>query len=155
MKFQTTRTYESGRNQCVYTAWHKHKTWGSYVRSISRSPCGPGRRGIISDSIWIVFKSRGFFFFFFFYDYNVKNNRNFTDPVNSNCEKKSTGNRECTGKCPYISYINGQFTVILRIFRKFTGNWLLFYGIYPENLLPGSATFFSKSRCISRQEISG
>ena len=55
-------------------------------------------------------------------DHTVKNNRNFTDAVNSNCDKKSTGNREFTGKCPYILYIDGQFTVILQIFRKLTGN---------------------------------
>ena len=53
--------------------------------------------------------------------YTVKNNRNFTDPVMGNCDKKSTGNREFTGKCPYILYINGQFTVLCQIFRKFTG----------------------------------
>ena len=46
--------------------------------------------------------------------YTVKNKRNFTDPVMGNCDKKSTGNREFTGKCPYILYINGQFTVLLR-----------------------------------------
>ena len=55
--------------------------------------------------------------------YTVKNNRNFTDPVNSNYDEKSTGSREFTGKCPYILYINGQSTVLLRIFRKFTGSW--------------------------------
>ena len=32
----------------------------------------------------------------------VKNNCTFTDPVMSNCDKKSTGNREFTGKRPYI-----------------------------------------------------
>ena len=72
----------------------------------------------------------------------VKNNRNFTDPVMGNCDKKSTGNREFTGKCPYILYINGQFTVLLQIFRKFTGGWSYFTGftVYsPENLLPGNA----------------
>ena len=53
--------------------------------------------------------------------YTVKNYRNFTDPVMGNCDKKSTGNRKFTGKCPYILYINGQFTVLLQIFRKFTG----------------------------------
>ena len=31
---------------------------------------------------------------FFNYPYTVKNNRNFTDPVMGNCDKKSTGNRE-------------------------------------------------------------
>ena len=51
----------------------------------------------------------------------VKNNRNFTDTVIGNCDKKSTGNREFTGNCPYILYINSQFTVLLRIFCKFTG----------------------------------
>ena len=54
--------------------------------------------------------------------YTVKNNRNFTDRVMGNCDKKSTVNREFTGKCPYILYIKGQFTVLLQIFRKFTGN---------------------------------
>ena len=53
--------------------------------------------------------------------HTVKNNRNFTDPVMGICDKKSTGNREFTGKCPYILYINSQFTVLLQIFRKFTG----------------------------------
>ena len=53
--------------------------------------------------------------------YTVKNNRNFTDPVMGNCDKKSTGNRKFTGKYPYILYINGQFTVLLQIFCKFTG----------------------------------
>ena len=53
--------------------------------------------------------------------YTVKNNRNFTDPVMGNCDKKSTGNREFTGKCPYILYINGQCTVLLQIIRKSTG----------------------------------
>ena len=52
----------------------------------------------------------------------VKKNRNFKDPVMGNCDKKSTGNREFTGNCPYILYINSQFTVLLRIFCKFTGN---------------------------------
>ena len=75
----------------------------------------------------------------------VKNNRNFTDAVNSNYNKKSTGNRKFTGKCLYILYINGQFTVLLRIFSKFTGNWQLFYGIYPENLLPGNVPWFEKT----------
>ena len=37
--------------------------------------------------------------------YTVKNKRNFTDPVMGNWDKKSTGNREFTGKCPYILYI--------------------------------------------------
>ena len=46
---------------------------------------------------------------------HCKNNRNFTDSVNSNYDKKSMGNREFTGKCPYILYINNQFTVLLRI----------------------------------------
>ena len=55
------------------------------------------------------------------YKYTVKNNRNFTDPVMGICDKKSTGNREFTGKCPYILYINGQFMVLLQIFRKFSG----------------------------------
>ena len=55
-------------------------------------------------------------------EFTVKNYRNFTDPVTGNCDKKSTGNREFTGKCPYILYINGQFTVLLRIFRKFKVN---------------------------------
>ena len=36
--------------------------------------------------------------------YTVKNNRNFTDRVMGNCDKKSTVNREFTGKCPYILY---------------------------------------------------
>ena len=74
--------------------------------------------------------------------YTVKNNRNFTDRVMGNCDKKSTVNREFTGKCPYILYINGQFTVLLQIFRKFTGNLPYFTGftVYsPENLLPGNA----------------
>ena len=39
--------------------------------------------------------------------HTVKNNCNFTDPVMGNCDKKSTGNRKFTGKCPYILYING------------------------------------------------
>ena len=70
------------------------------------------------------------------------------DPVMGNCDKKSTGNREFTGKCPYILYINGQFTVLLQIFRKFTGGWSYFTGftVYspemPRNL---------KKRGISRQ----
>ena len=34
--------------------------------------------------------------------YTLKNNRNFTDSINSNYDKKSMGNREFTGKCPYI-----------------------------------------------------
>ena len=75
----------------------------------------------------------------------VKNYRNFTDPVMGNCDKKSTGNREFTGKCLYILYINGQFTVLLRIFRKFKVNWPFFTGftVYsPENLLLGNAPFF-------------
>ena len=54
--------------------------------------------------------------------YTVKKTRNFTDPVMGNCDKKSTGNHKFTGKCPYILYINGQFTVLLQIFCKFTGN---------------------------------
>ena len=41
-----------------------------------------------------------------------------------NCNKKSTGNREFTLKCPYMLYIKGKFTVLLRIFRKFTGRSL-------------------------------
>ena len=49
--------------------------------------------------------------------YTVKNNRNFTDPVMDNYDKKSTGNRKFTGKSPYILYINGQFTVLLQICR--------------------------------------
>ena len=64
-----------------------------------------------------------------------------------NCDKKSTGNREFTGNCPYILYINSQFTVLSRIFRKFTGNWPFFtrFTVYsPENLLPGNATWFEK-----------
>ena len=48
-------------------------------------------------------------------NHTVKNNRNFTDRVMGNCDKKSTVNREFTGKCPYILYINGQFTVLLQI----------------------------------------
>ena len=75
----------------------------------------------------------------------VKKTCNFTDPVMGNCDKKSTGNRKFTGKCPYILYINGQFTVLLQIFCKFTGNWPYFTGftVYsPENLLPGNAPFF-------------
>ena len=67
------------------------------------------------------------------------------DPVMGNCDKKSTGNRKFTGKSPYILYINGQFTVLLQIFCKFTGNWPYFTGftVYsPENLLPGNAPFF-------------
>ena len=67
------------------------------------------------------------------------------DPINSNYDKKSRGTREFTGKSPYILYSNGQFTVLLRIFGKFTGNWPLFYGIYPENLLPGNASWFEKT----------
>ena len=80
--------------------------------------------------------------FTFLYIYTVKNNRNFTDRVMGNCDKKSTVNREFTGKCPYILYINGQFTVLLQIFRKYTGNWPYFTGftVYsPENMLPGNA----------------
>ena len=60
--------------------------------------------------------------------YTVKNNRNFTDPVMGICDKKSTGSREFMGKCPYILYINGQFTVLLQIFRKFMGSWSYFTG---------------------------
>ena len=74
-----------------------------------------------------------------------KKPRNFTDPVMGNCDKKSTGNRKFTGNCPYILYINGQFTVLLQIFCKFTGNWPYFTGftVYsPKNLLPGNAPFF-------------
>ena len=77
--------------------------------------------------------------------HTVKNNRNFTDSVMGNCDKKSTGNRKFTGKSPYILYINGQFTVLLQIFCKFKGNWPYFTGftVYsPENLLPGNAPFF-------------
>ena len=81
-----------------------------------------------------------------FYDtYTVKKTRNFTDPVMGNCDKKSTGNRKFTGKCPYILHINGQFTVLLQIFSKLPGNWPYFTGftVYsPENLLPGNAPFF-------------
>ena len=76
---------------------------------------------------------------------HCKKTRNFTDPVMGNCDKKSTGNRKFTGKCPYILYINGQFTVLLQIFCKFTGNWPYFTGFtvcFPENLLPGNAPFF-------------
>ena len=72
--------------------------------------------------------------------YTVKNNRNFTDPVMGICDKKSTGNREFTGKCPYILYINGQFTVLLQIFRKFNWSYCTGFTVYsPENLLPGNA----------------
>ena len=74
--------------------------------------------------------------------YTVKNNRNFTDPVDSNCEKKSTGNREFTGKCPYILYVYGHFMVLLQIFRKFTGNWLLIYEVLPGKFAAGNAPFF-------------
>ena len=38
------------------------------------------------------------------------------DSVNSNYNKKSMG------KCPCILYINDQFTVLLRIFRKLMGS---------------------------------
>ena len=42
----------------------------------------------------------------------VKNDRNFTDPVMGNCDKKSTGNREFRGKCPYIHiYIRAIYGV--------------------------------------------
>ena len=61
--------------------------------------------------------------------HTVKNNRDSTDPVMGNCDKKSTGNREFTGKCPYILYINGQF----RLFCGFSVNSRAvdhFYGIY-------------------------
>ena len=77
--------------------------------------------------------------------YTVKNNRNFTDPVMGNCDKESTGKREFTGNCPYILYINSQFTVLLQIFRNFTGNWPFFtrFTVYSsENLLQGNAPFF-------------
>ena len=43
-----------------------------------------------------------------------------------------------------LLYINNQFTVLLRIFRKLTGSWPLFYGIYLENLLLGNAPWFEK-----------
>ena len=75
-----------------------------------------------------------------------------------NCDKKSTGNRKFTGKCPYILYINGQFTVLLQIFRKFTGNWPYFTGftVYsPENLLPGNAPFFSNYGAFPGSKFSG
>ena len=39
------------------------------------------------------------------------------------CDKKSTWNREFTGNARHILNINGQFTVLLRIFRKFMGHF--------------------------------
>ena len=75
-----------------------------------------------------------------------------------NCDKKSTGNRKFTGKCPYILYINGQFTVLLQIFCKFTGNWpyLTGFTVYsPENLLPGNAPFFSNYGAFPGSKFSG
>ena len=81
--------------------------------------------------------------------YTVKNNRNFTDPVMGNCDKKSTVNREFTGKWPYILYINGQFTVLLQIFRKFTGNKKR--GISQQQIFRGIYRKSCKIRSIARE----
>ena len=58
---------------------------------------------------------------------------------------RSKNNNNNNNKKRKVS-INGQFTVLLRIFRKFTGNWPLFYGIYPENLLPGKSPVIWKNK---------
>ena len=62
-----------------------------------------------------------------------------------NCDKKSTGNREFTGKCPFILYINCQFTVLLQIFwiGKFAaGKCPVFsnYGAFPGSKFSGEYT---------------
>ena len=89
--------------------------------------------------------------------YTVKNYHNFMDPVMGNCDKKSTGNREFTGKCPYILYINGQFTVLLRIFRKFKVNWPFFtrfYGIFPGKFGAGKCPVIWKNGAFPRSKFS-
>ena len=75
-----------------------------------------------------------------------------------NCDKKSTGNREFTGNCPYILYINSQFTVLLRIFCKFTGNWPFFYeiyGIFPGKFAAGTCPVIWKNGAFPGSKFSG
>ena len=74
-----------------------------------------------------------------------------------NCDKKSTGNRKFTGKCSYILYFNGQFTVLLQIFCKFTGNWPYFTGftVYSRKIFPGKCPVFSNYGAFPSSKFSG
>ena len=69
-----------------------------------------------------------------------------------NCDKKSTGNREFTGNCPYILYINSQFTVLLRIFccREMPRD-LKKRGISRQQIFRGIYRKSRKKRSIARK----
>ena len=68
-----------------------------------------------------------------------------------NCDKKSTGNRKFTGKCPYILYINGQFTEIHGQLTVFHG----IYGIFPGKFTAGKCPVFSNYGAFPGSKFSG